>query len=523
MNPEILSLLAAVGVTVVSPFVALLIALSLNVIEGALGLESSISLGRLFGVVVLGAAMAVTLFRRPRRGGARARRGVVLSIVLFVVVCAVGVAVSTDLKRGGMALMRLVALAGVPFLLLTFVTSRRRLRILVWTLAAAYSAAAGLAILQYRAMRSGGVGAAQEYGEVSGRGEEARYSGAQGKPNALAAVITTGVPFLIIAGVQARSVWSRLMWTGVLCIAGGGLLLAASRTYLIVSGVLLAAFLVLTGRHRGLVTKRVVAWSGIVAVVAILVIGGLGDALPRLGLDRLTGTDLGTDSSAGYRFQTIEVVWVALAASPLVGVGLANFKYYNPVFGMDPHDSFTALVGETGLAGTIVFIAVVGNVLVLAFRTRRAAIAGGDDEIRTIVDATLASTLAALLGSFGFILHWQRLWWLAIGLLFVLSAYTARRRMPDVGIERMTDRRVDGRPIPSGLAARARSRLSAGREKSGDLPFGRGESGRAANMELPRDASRRAPSEKRGAEANAEGTIRGRTAGSPPGALGEPW
>jgi O-antigen ligase len=132
---------------------------------------------------------------------------------------------------------------------------------------------------------------------------------------------------------------------------------------------------------------------------------------------------------------------------PLFGIGLGQFVEH-PTTGSyyaDAHDTVSVLLGETGFLGTLTFLPILFFALFQSARwmVRHSRLKNMDDYYFGLVMlAILGSMILAGLG--GYVIVYQRLFWLVVG----LSATLARAAMP-------TSRPVrDARPLPPHDSAR---------------------------------------------------------------------
>jgi hypothetical protein len=248
---------------------------------------------------------------------------------------------------------------------------------------------------------TGGASSINVYGAVEGVSVY-RPNALTGDPNHLAVMLC--IPLLVLTPIYLRMEQSRRrVWLGVLI----ALLLVVELATLSRSGILglIVGVIVLAFpyRHKLLSRAMLLPVSGVAAVLLV-------EFLRRPQFFETvfrSRTQTGGGSTSAH-FVVYDFVPQIIHSHPLFGLGLNNFSvYYAFVTGKDnwgPHSFYVALIVETGVVGTIAFLALLGYVfwrLRLAIRIGKALALAGEWAARRVrplswgMVAALAGTMAA--------------------------------------------------------------------------------------------------------------------------------
>jgi O-Antigen ligase len=248
---------------------------------------------------------------------------------------------------------------------------------------------------------TGGASSINVYGAVAGESVY-RPNALTGDPNHLAIMLV--VPLLILTPIYLRMEQTRRrIWLGILI----AFLLVVELATLSRSGILglIVGVIVLVFPYRMKLLSRamLLPLSG-VALVVLYEFVRRPQFFETVFRSR---TQTGGGSTSAH-FLVYDFVPQILHSHPLFGLGLNNFSvYYAFVTGKDnwgPHSFYVALIVETGVVGTIAFLAFLGYVfyrLRLAIRIGKALAAIGDWVARRVrplswgMTAALAGTMAA--------------------------------------------------------------------------------------------------------------------------------
>lgn len=292
-----------------------------------------------------------------------------------------------------------------------------------------------------------------------------------GGPNDLATSIVLSMPMLLFV-FRARkaftATWPKLYrWLLDWAMAG----------YL----VLALTCLVLTNSRAGMVCfifwLFVVVMSGqgltrklLSLVGGVVLLGLIWLMMPEESQNRLRTVwdpeagPSGAQVSAMGRIEGMLAGWRMFVDSPLTGVGPGNFIPYRVRFvdgvPADPHNLVGQTLGETGLIGTIAFLAMVGITLGQCHRTIRLAQRTGDGRIETmaLLSAACRETVLILLfdGLFGHNqLRFSWLWAAAFSSLAWQQAILLRRSV---------------RPVPAAASPAAAGVASPSAARTGWVP-----------------------------------------------------
>jgi O-antigen ligase len=255
----------------------------------------------------------------------------------------------------------------------------------------------------------GGVGGINVYGEVSGKGASAfttqgvfRINALALDPNHLGIMLDVPIllllPFALREGMRTRR--GLQLWVLVAFLAAVQLAtLSRSGYFGLVFGLLVLAIPL----RREIFSPRVITVVGI-ALLLLAVVISRSHYAEQVFKSRFTASD----RSAQVHYQIFALVPPILQDHPLLGLGLNTFSvYYQFQTGRTdwgPHSFYVALLAETGLIGTVAFLAFVAWMFVrLAVLHRALALmrrAGDPEEARAGpllygLTAALVATLAA--------------------------------------------------------------------------------------------------------------------------------
>jgi O-antigen ligase len=330
---------------------------------------------------------------------------------------------------------------------------RQRLRLAAWSLLAAASVLAGLALWQ---VWSGGfanewgglarIKQAQIYGDVF----QARIAGPLGDPNYFAQILLVLVPLGLLPG-WAGGGWRRRLPFAVAVVLATATVFTYSRG----GALALALAAGLAVLVRG-VTRRMVAVAAAGLLLALLFLPGAVARRLETLREIVPGGQrevLDPDSSIAKRRLVTRVAWDMFLDHPVLGVGAGNYatrfgpyaartgfaarEYDDPAEPQYPHNLYLEIAAETGLVGLLLFAAV----MVAAF----GALARAWHRFRDAGEAGLADLAAALaLGLAGYLAsslflhgHFLRYLWLLLGLAaacdLLAGRVAAQRRQAPAG------------------------------------------------------------------------------------------
>ena len=247
-----------------------------------------------------------------------------------------------------------------------------------------------------------------------------------GNPNSLGIVARNGVFAAIMLITLVKSKFLRLsVWT-MLLVCFAGMLLSGSRTNFY-GTVILLTFIFGFGAFRYMKRKGQV----IALATGVLVVGYISFQLvpepvkARLLLGRgdqriAERTNERYEFTQGQQVQSVEF----LKSYPLFGVGL-NRTYYESGYVLGAHDTVSAIVGETGILGTLGFLIL----LIWTFRTLFKALRRTRDMNSRIQISQLMGMMAAMLvmGIFGgLIMPYDRTFWMTLGLVYPIILMSRR-------------------------------------------------------------------------------------------------
>jgi O-antigen ligase len=217
------------------------------------------------------------------------------------------------------------------------------------------------------------------------------------------------------AGVLAFPVLYLMLWA----LAASGSRSATLAT--LVSAIVFLAF----RRGYELSARTLVRFS-----VAAAAVGYLGywlhesDYFPSTLRHRLALTLRWDESLMEDRVELAVAGLRAFLESPLIGVGLDNFRYVAHEYGVfatatDPHNMWIDLLAKVGLVGTAAFVVLIAGWFVLLLRAQHAS---DDPSEREIIGAFIASMVAIMTIHMFVPMMLQRQYWLLYGLGLALAS-----------------------------------------------------------------------------------------------------
>lgn len=399
------------------PFVGLLLMLAVNPAEALFKLPGSLSVGRLVGA----AAVAGWLINLRGSGtGNRLKEAKLRKLVwVFPAVCILGVL----LTQGGMggrgfsSAITIVLLALMSLMIEDLANTSKKWNQLFLVVALTSSIEAIFALAIYNGIdlySPLGLNAASavDHGRTIGLGTDA---------NALGVATSMGLFALIIFGSTQPDMSRGLFyWVSAVGLLGG-LMLSGSRTHLLAFSVFTFAF----GGLR-LLGPQKARWRAAGGILGVLML--LGFAYSRAPTDLqerfiLVGGHVREDtrSRSDFAWHQREQAVDILSKHPLFGLGLRGYSTMGSK--VEVHDTFSAVVGETGLTGALAISWLVVSCGRWLRSGYRRGLAGGDMELYNFTAGFMASMVAMLFaGLGGYVIFYQRWFWITVG----ASAVTAR-------------------------------------------------------------------------------------------------
>ena len=310
-------------------------------------------------------------------------------------------------------------------LLLTRITSTRRLLLLVAAFVASATLAAATGLF---ALRSTASASADPLTSLDNR-----VSGAAGDPNGLGAGLIAAAILAIGLACAVRLAWVRVTIAAAIMTLAAAAAGTASRMVAISVGVAFVAALAIFRKQIG----WVLAASVCVALPAAVWFACYPPAWKRMVVS--------SDGGSGRE----DLWWAAFhltLKSPIAGLGLANFQVHKPAIALDigavknatvvaerpyvVHNTYLQLSAESGVIGLALFLVIVGFCVWCSLRAGRDFASGGRRGLAAL-SRTVAVSVFSMLASCAFISipRDHRLWiLLALGpvLLSLARAETQR-------------------------------------------------------------------------------------------------
>lgn len=352
----------------------------------------------------------------------------------------------------GFVLVGLIVLLG---------TTRSRLRRVVWTLLGAGCLLGGLAVVQAVTGDFGtdfGGLARVKHAHIHGNVFQPRIAGPLGDPNYFAQILLVLVPMALFLGWREPN----RRWRVLALAAGGVILVASVLTYSRGGALALGVVLLLSVLVNGINVRMLGGGLALLLAAGFLLPQDFTERLATV-VEIVPGQEdevLQRDSSFEERLLLGGVAWEMFRAQPLLGVGAGNYTVHFDDYvhqvgstardygGADemryPHNLYLELGAEGGIVALTTFLLVMGGILALLVRARRAFLAAGDGYLAGLAAAVAIGLVGYLISSVFLHGHFQRYLWLLVGLgaaLYAISTGpgTARAREPGSG---------DARPPP---------------------------------------------------------------------------
>ena len=379
-------------------------------------LPAGLTVGRAVGAF----AMAGWLVNRQgfRKSILLSTGALAVPVFLFLAVVVIGALFAVDFPTAISEAIRVAMLLALCIMVGDTIASRRDLLALCWTIVLAAAVGAAAAVMQYNAYQAGG----EVFGGIYETRQGVRFQGLSESANTLGIQLISGVPFLFPLFFTSRRKWVRAVCIGLLGLMAFALVLTVSRSNIYPLAVYIGVTYLL---HRRM-GKPLVAENVIVAVGALMLALALLNSSDYVR-DRIARpiVDPESDTSLEARKGVLEQGTEVMLIRPSVGVGLVNTRNYFMLLGA--HDTFSALLGETGLLGTAFFAAFCAGILRRQIGLVRRA--------RLTADPLLLELAVSLVGALAILAFWlpakvvfyQRLFWMWCGLVVWMDA-----RLPSI-------------------------------------------------------------------------------------------
>jgi O-antigen ligase len=244
------------------------------------------------------------------------------------------------------------------------------------------------------------------------------------------------LPFLLCLVLEA---WrrKRLIAVGILALPALYLMiwaLAASGSRSATLATLVAAIVFLACRHKcelsGGTLIRLCATGAIVGTLGYWVYES--DYLPPTLRHRVALSLKGDETLLDDRIELAVAGVRAFLESPLVGVGLDNFRYVAREYGVlatatDPHNMWIDLLATVGLVGALAFVILIAGWFTVLVRAQHAS---RDPAEREILAAFIASMVAIMVIHMFIPMMLQRQYWLLYGLGLASASDVTTRWSP---------------------------------------------------------------------------------------------
>lgn len=389
-------------------------------------------------------AFAAIAWTEPRRARARLANPVTVLLVGYTLLLISSSTWAHDAQLADEAWLDNLKATGIYVLLVALLTSVALLRLAAWTVVLSASVPAALGTYQVIAgdfaSEFGGLARikdAQIYADVF----EPRIAGPLGDPNFFAQILLLALPLGVMLAKNTRSPAKRLLAWGASSLIVAATVLTYSR------GAALAFVLVALLLLLALDVDRRALAAGAIGLALLGAAFLPADFTRRLATieQLLPGSTevLEPDSSFAKRRLVTTVAWMMFVDHPAVGVGAGNYaahfddyademdsasrQYQDP--GEDvrqyAHNLALEIGAETGVAGLVLFAAIVAACCVALLQGRALLRAAGDHATADLATALLIGLAAYM--TCGLFLHlaFPRQLWMAFGFAAALQ-WTAR-------------------------------------------------------------------------------------------------
>ena len=409
------------------PFIGLLLVIIVNPFEALFELPAGLTLGRIAGVITV--AIWFHHLSVDANAAARWRRSSIRSTIwMFPAVCLLSGVFNLDSAQGIdpiLKSMSVILLAFMALMIENQVTTPGRM----YALMVSIVVSSLFAVMFPLAYHFG----YDLYGLVGYDIEDAyhaeRARGLLNNANSLGILSAFGI-FALFTAIGARPkplVTTIYVFCGLAML--GGLVLSGSRTNLIAATACAGLFCLL--RLMGPAKGRGLAVMG--ALVLVIAFPSWMAIAPERVQKRLVVVGQNVEDSTierlNYTALQRQTAFKLFSDYPIVGVGLVNFQTVAKSR-HGAHDTVSSLVGETGMLGVISFCILAISCVARLAKHALPKLSGLNSITYGYAVGLLAGFLAALLAGFGgYIVFYQRWFWIAIGLssaLFELTRHTNR-------------------------------------------------------------------------------------------------
>jgi O-antigen ligase len=369
-------------------------------------LPAGLTLGRAVGFfAMLGWLVNHRGFRTSRLLLAK---DIAVPALLFVVVTVVSAMFARNAAWAMSQAIRVAMLLVLGIMVGDTIQSRRDLLAFCWVIVLSAALGAGAALMQYGAYQQGG----EIVGSIYETRQGVRFEGLTASANTLGIHLLTAIPFLFCIFFSTASLKARVVCMGLLGLTAFVLVLTVSRSNIYPLLVYMAVTYVLHRRMGKPSTMEVVMISVAVLMLGYAVVKSSDYVWERISRPVVAMEE---ETSGEARLEILLQAPAMMSISPILGVGLSNSRLY--LMRRDAHDTISAVVGETGLIGTVLFAALCIAVLRRQVGLMRRARLTGDPLLQELAIA-LAGMLCVLLVWMPVkVLLYQRLFWLWVGLV----------------------------------------------------------------------------------------------------------
>lgn len=220
------------------------------------------------------------------------------------------------------------------------------------------------------------------YGLFSSFSEPMRRMYALSKdPNYLAFTLTLPIPYLMLKTIYNKNYIKRVLYLLLILLLASGIILAASRSLLIIAPISLILFSFIERKK----TKLLIIFS-------LLFIGGalLYKSLPTSVFIKRVSTlkQVGEipeaeDPSITARYSFLKFGLKVIAEYPIIGVGAGSGVIYDPStgWGVNLHNTYLQLAAESGIPALCIYLLLFISAMLRQWQLRKVAIREGNETL----------------------------------------------------------------------------------------------------------------------------------------------
>lgn len=395
-----------------NPLLGLLLIILINHFDDLFQLPISLTAGRIVGVTVaLGWFFKYFYRKKTFFFQLMDLNKFLLLLVSFMVISSL---LSFYPGRSLIMVFTIFLLILMVFFIQDFISDKKKLNLLIITIALSVGIASLVGIIQYESLLSGNM----LTGHVAYEGEEqiARVSGFQKNPNGYGILLMSGIPLLLFLAVNANNSILRKVSTFFFLTSIVSLAFTMSRTHIIGFIIFFLIYISLNFKHTAIGRKQFMS----LAMVLVLLIAIISIFLFNIINQRSFSPG---DITHEARYDILLKGIKYFMKYPLFGIGFRNFELLDRVdarfgfiYGRPGHEIISELFVCVGLFGSILFIVLCYKTLRYFNETIKSLVKYNDKYLLNLIIVLKAAFVALLCTFFGDSIILQRIFWIYIAL-----------------------------------------------------------------------------------------------------------